>query len=491
MTSNLKKIFEIKPDDWEKALSYENEIMSGGVFKVFSNVNPFVKQGNLQPTPASVCVGTFGGIIIRAVVPVFATSSKFYALGDGSKLYLIDVANSTITDVSAQITANTGQAFFIDRWKDKLIYSVDGVVECNTIPVSSASKQVLLTGLTGTTQPFCVGPDGNAYIGNQNNLAKLTVATGTASASNLAVAASLETSFIVKQILNDGRYLVWIADNQVNSGGNRNRCVVAFWDTAKSVFDQLYEFVDSKINSAEIVGDIIKIITPAGIYHCSFLQRPKLVVPFGGSVAITETPTTHNATVVHQGNFLLWGVAAGGTSNKVYALGNKLSSKPDRLFQPHTVTNSGNIDAIASDDTDILLFTIIGGSYAGYSLNRNATNNTSVANVAAFSLPAPFTFHHARVVLRNPITSGDSVSLKLLNSPNSSSAGQKTIKASETKTNTTDSGEQYLIFDHTSAGDGTDIKAFSEISDIELTTNVPIRSLQIWGTPDDERGSYA
>ena len=124
----------------------------------------------------------------------------------------------------------------------------------------------------------------------------------------------------------------------------------------------------------------------------------------------------------------------------------------------------------------ILVGAIVSGSVCLFDLN-NGSNNTITATVASgIILPQPYTFHHARVVTRSPISGGNSVSLKIL-----TAGGTKTIKTSETKTNSTDSGERNLVFDHTAAGDGTDIRAFDDISDIQLTTNIPIRTLEIFG----------
>jgi hypothetical protein len=88
-------------------------------------------------------------------------------------------------------------------------------------------------------------------------------------------------------------------------------------------------------------------------------------------------------------------------------------------------------------------------------------------------------------VLKSPISSGNSVSLQILTSNST-----KTILASSTKTNTTDSGERNLIFDHVAAGDGSDVRQFDDISDVKLTTNVAVHSIIIYGDVVDDRGSY-
>lgn len=493
----VKSIIKIKDTDWEKSLSYDTETFTNGVFKVLSNVNPFVRKGNLQPTVTVTAItGSAGGTAIdttreiRAIIPI--GNSQFYALADYSKLYLIDFTTPTAPtadDKSGGITAVNGVAQGMTLWKNGIVYIVNGIAEYNANPVASGSKVVLLTGATaldnnGIIVPMCVGADGLLYIGNKHNVARCTVATGTAG-NDKTVAAALETGFYVRALINDGRYLVWIADDAGLQGG---RCLVAFWDLAKSIFDQLYEFDGIKIGSAELIGDVIKIVTPNGIYITNFTNKPKLLVPFGTTVnpASSSTLSTSSyssnayGSINFGGNILMW-----NTGTKVYGFGNKYIDKPDRLFQPYTITGATTTDALGTDGNYILWSGVISAQVKLYNLTASATNNTSVANVASIVLPQPYSYDHTKVVLRSPITSGDSVSLKIL-----TSGGTKTIKASETKTNTTDPGEKNLIFNHTSAGDGTDVKAFDEISDIELTTNVPIRDMEVFGTPTDDRSSY-
>lgn len=500
-----KLILKIKSTDWEKALSHDIETFTNGIFKVFSNCFPFFRKGNLQPVlaPTELGFGTISPTLpIKKIFPIFDSTQKFYVWqGDGtngpaSQLHVTDGAS--VTNVTAQIASGTYTPREMSIWQNKLIYIKDTEARANVVPVSAGSDVQVLSGLTstgalGTPHPGCVGADRYYYIGNGNNVAKLVIATGTLGNST-AVATSLESGYTVRQLINDGRYLVWIADNAqaLTNSQFKNSCVVAFWDMAKAVFDQVYEFTDSYITSGELIGDIIKIITPSGIYHCNIATRPRLIVPFdtaSRSILNSEIPTDHKCTAVWKQNFLLWGSQKSTGNDAIYAYGNNTVGNTDRLINPFTVT-SNPITAIGTDNNSVLAGVGNSGSVKLYIMNNAGSNETSVANVAGTVLDQPYTFDFAKVVTRSPISSGASVSLKILNGASSTSTGTKSIKSSETKTNSTDPGEKNLIFKHTSLDDGTDVKAFDEISDIELTTNVPIKEMEIWGTPEDPESSY-
>lgn len=481
----MKKLFEIKFGDWEKALSYETTDFVNGVFRQFTNCDPFNGQGSFTPVNsyAELGAGVISGTkAIRKILPVYATAGpgQFYALADDYKLYLIDT-DGTVTDKSAEILSGTAAAVDMVVWKNALAYATSGGVRTNGIPVASASDASLLS--VTPTSNLCIGPDRNLYVGVSNNVAFVK-----ASGTGVAVATSLETGNIVRKLLTDGRYLVWIADNGTLPNG-KNIITVAWWNLATSTFDQIYQFGGGTVYSAEKMGSVIKILTYKGIWHTNLATEPYLAVPFGGTVATSDIPFNAYATGSvgkHKGNFMFWGTYQ--SSGNIYAIGNKLVTKPDRLFQMGTSPQI-SITAIESNDTK---FIVAAGTASGsvgvklYNLRGSASLETSVANVAGFSLKGrAYTFHSARVILKSPVSSGNSVSLQILTANSA-----KTILATSTKTNSTDTGERNLVFDHVEAGDGTDVRAFEDMSDVKLTTNVAVHSIEIWGDEVDARGSY-
>jgi len=478
----MRKLFEIKFDEWEKGLSYETTAFVGGIFQELKNCNPFEGRGALTPTRIKYEIGSDvidKTRLIRVVLPIYATNSdQFYALADYYKLYLIDGVD--VSDISAQI--GTGSQVAIDalKWKGSFIYAMSGEVRSNSIPVSSANDALLLS--VNPTSNLCIGPDRDLYVGVGNNVAYVK-----SSGTGVAVAAYLETNNTVRRLISDGRYLVWVAsDEQTNSNG-KNIITVAWWNMASSDFDQIYRFEGGTFGDANIIGTTIKIITSTGIWVTNMDNPPYLAVPFGGTLATSDIPDRFSKTMsTYKGNTMFWG----NWNGKIYAYGNRIGRQADRLFQPYTVYS--RIYAIDSNGT--LLITSSGTAGAGslyleytpLSLPASSVYaNTAIANLAGFSLGRPFTFHSAKILLKNPIVSGDSVSLQIL-----SSSSTKTILASTTKTNDTDSGERSLSFDHKEVGGGNDMEVFEDVSDVKITTNVPILSLTIYGKEADERSTY-
>lgn len=476
-----KKLFEVKFSDWEKGMSYETSTMVGGIFKQLTNCDPFEGRGSLTPTNQVNEIGA--GVIsaskvIRAILPVYASDSgQYYALADDYKLYRVD-NSPPVVDVSAQIGSGTASAIDLATFKGGLVYATTSEVRFNAIPVASGSDVQILSATP--TSNFEIGADRNGYIGVSNTVYKITNTAGTA--NNVVVSATLETNNVVRKLINNGYYLVWIAENITQANAGRSVITVAFWNMVASTFDQLYEIVGATYGGAELVDDYIKIITANGIYVTNFSTKPKKVVNFGGSVATTDIPTRFSkVTGFHKGR-MFWGTYQ--SSGNIYQYGAPTFNETPKLSQIGT-TATTTITALASNNSTIIVATGTGSGVELFELRGSASLNTAVANIAGFSLPKPFTFHSARVITKAPIASGNSVSLQILTANST-----KTIKATETKTNTTDPGERVLIFDHTSAGDGSDVNSFDDISDIKLTTNVAINSLEIWGNPVSERGSY-
>jgi len=480
-----KKLFEVKFGEWEKSLSYETTVFVNGIFKTFSNCDPFVGRGAFVPTNAVSEIGS--GVVdpaesIRVILPIYASGSgQFYALGDNYKAYLVD-SSETVTDVSAQVGTGSAAALDMKRWKNGVAYAMSTEVRTNAIPLASGSDTQVLS--VNPTSNLCIGPDRDLYIGVNNNVAYVRQAGGTGT----AVAASLETGNIVKKLISDSRYLLWVAYNGSSPNG-RDQIILAWWNLSSSAFDDIQEFEGGSLRGAEKVGNDILILTTTGIYLTRFgAGKPQLIVPFGGSVGTTDVPVS-DFFMGSEGcskNTLFWGT--NGSTGRIFAYGNPVANSVKRLYQMGTSPDT-NITALNTNNSKFL-FATSGNTSVGtrkfYSLSGSSSINTAIANLAGFSLGKPYIFHSARVVLKSPVASGNSVSLQILTSNST-----KTVCASATKTNSTDSGERNLVFRHTAAGDGSDVRTFEDLSDVKLTTNVAIHSLALYGFPVDERGSYA
>lgn len=489
-----KKLFSIEFGQWEKGMSYETSTMVGGIFKQLTNCDPFEGRGSLTPVNFAAEIGA--GVIstskvIRAILPVYASgTNQFYCLADDYKLYRVD-NTAPVVDVSAQIGSGTASAVDLATFKGGLVYAMGGEVRFNAIPVASGSDVQILSA--SPTSNFVVGADRNGYIAATvatiPSVYRITNTAGTS--GNSAVTATFEANNTIRKLINDGYYLVWIGENSTQAAAGRSIITVAFWNMVASTFDQIFEIKGATYGGAELVDDYIKIITSNGIYVTNFSTKPKKVVNFGGSVATTDIPGTFTKVTGLHKDRLFWGTYQ--SSGNIYQYGAPIFKETPKLsLIGSTATETPTaatitLTALASNNTRFIVASGLSGdsSVELFDLRGGTSSATAIANVAGFSLGKPFTFHSARVITKAPIASGNSVSLQILTANST-----KTIKASETKTNTTDPGERVLIFDHTSAGDGSDVNSFDDISDIKLTTNVAINSLEIWGNPVSERGSY-
>lgn len=489
----IKKLFEVKYGDWEKGLSYEAGVFNNGIFKTFTNTDPFENAGAFVPTQGTTEIGS--GVIstsksIRKILPVYVSEAdQFYCLADDYKMYRIDYL-PPVVDVSAQIGTGTATAIDMIKWKGGLVYAMSGEVRYNAIPVASGSDVQILSA--SPTSNLCLAPDRAVYVGISNNVGKISSSAGT-SGNTTSVATSLESNNIVKKLIADGRYLLWIADAETTSPSGEGLITLAWWNMAASTFDDIQEFEGGSFRGAEKVGNIIQLLTTNGLWEASIGNgRPVCRIAFGSNgetLTASDAPLSsyfHGSTGVHKENRMFWGTYQ--SSGNIFCYGNKTSGKPPRLFQMGTSTDTA-ITAIASNNSKFV-FATSGNTASGtrklYELRGSASLNTSIANLAGFSLGKPYTFHHARVVTKSPISSGNSVSLQILTANSA-----KTVLATSTKTNLTDPGERNLVFKHVAAGDGSDVRLFEDLSDVKLTTNVAINSLEVWGEETNNQNSYA
>jgi hypothetical protein len=493
-----KKILEIKGESFLKGLAYQKFSPYGGLFRQATNFSPFTTVGLATPSYAISDIGAGSpGVIaksIRKIVPVADGSNlDFYLWSDDATLYRL--RGGTVTDVTSSYNINTsitGTARGACLWKGKFVYVTEQQARRIDVGGAGGTEYLLVTLSSGYPHVPVLGADGNLYISNANNVAKLTSTTVSGSNSS-TVAASLNADFTVRSLVNDGRYLVWFADNGAIDGPTpgttvsyKNRCIVAFWDLAKSVFDQIYEFEDSGIVGARMIGNVIKFITPSGVYETAFGLFPRKVFPFGLTADGWNIPRQDSpifdSNLTTFNNILHWGSANLGVTNPIYAYGNLLGNQKQIAFQPYTSTlnASGGITALGTGFDKFL----VASNLKLYDVNASGTYSTSVFNLANIPLDKPYNFGYAKVILQSPISSGNSVALKIMTSNDA-----RYVSASETKTNSTDPGVKALIFDG-SANGSNDVKAFNDISSLELTTNVPFYSICLYGTPEDDRGDY-
>jgi hypothetical protein len=478
------KLLEIKGVDWMKGISLQSTLQVGGIFKTASYFDPFSAMGMMQPTISPTAVSSIVGTA-KFITPVVVSGVTYlYCHGDSYLERVIDGSPYTRADVTAQITAGTVKGATI--WKGKYIYNLASETRANAVPVASGSDIQILNGTNNTNapyRPFCVGADGNLYFGDYGAVGRITSATGTSGNSLSGV--SLEDYFQVRDLINDGRYLVILADNNGGNGAGsvvngRFRCQVLFWDMVKGTFDQIWEFEDAYLIGGKILDGVIYVYGNDNLYACNIATYPKVLYNFrtgngiSSNATITSKPASPAAITKGRGS-IYWGDSAG---QKVYAYGSLIPGHPKIFYQPYTASQ-GNITALSFNGTTLYTATDTPALYH----NAGTTRNSSVISISNITLPEPCSFSFVKVVLQTKMVSGDSLTFQL-NSANDNGA----ISNPQTYTYSSSNPKQTFIFDRT-AGSANDVEYFEEISSFTLTSNATVERIEIWGVPQEPHSS--
>ena len=218
-----------------------------------------------------------------------ASGTQYLYVQTDTKLYqVLTVSPYTVTDVTAQITPGTS-VYGAIIWKGVYVYSTNNDIRANTFPVASGSDVQLKSGYNGTMdyRALCIGADGNLYYGDTPMVGVLTSATGT---SGNTTNHGIDNGYTVRDLVNDGRYLVIFADNNQQNNANclvgNYSCKVYFWDMVQTdgnnriIADAIYDFADSYIIGAKMTDNGIEMITYNGVYVLSSTTRPKMIRPF-------------------------------------------------------------------------------------------------------------------------------------------------------------------------------------------------------------------
>lgn len=262
---------------------------------------------------------------------------------------------------------------------------------------------------------MCQGPDGNLYCGNNGRIYQQTAITGT---SGNGTARFIDPDFNVREILNDGRYLVIFADNNLPNVANRvvgsYRCRVYFWDTVQTdgssniVPDAMYEFTDSYIIGAKLVdGNAIQMMTYNGIYILNVATFPKMIRPFPTSNQTKMGRPMNPEQIKYAKGSLYWLDGSVNTNSYIYAYGNPISGQQKIFYVPYSTQGvvgvsqclliSGN-NFIMGNDNPILFFFNVGSTRGGLSVTTLDVN-----------MEQPQTYSHTKVVLGQKLAAGQQV----------------------------------------------------------------------------------
>jgi len=334
-----QKIFEISGEDWTKGLSFKSDFPVGGVYSVASKFDPFDNYGYFHTSLDYAIVSTTTDTPICITSWNNSGTAKLY-VHTATKLYeVLDGSPYTQSDKSAEIDVSPDFRGAI-IYKNKYVYSQTTELRANALPVALASDIQILSGYASSEHyhPMCIAPNKKLYIADGNQLNEVTSVAGTT--GNTAGKYLLEDNLIVRDLLNDGNYLVVIADSNsshtATATGVRGkyRSVILFYDvnSGRPTADVIYEFSDSWLTSVKQLDGALYIFGKDNLYICNAATPPKAIFSFDGDSTITEAPRTPFEVIV-KGNSILW---SGQNNGVIWAYGSLVSGQK-RFFTNHTL----------------------------------------------------------------------------------------------------------------------------------------------------------
>jgi hypothetical protein len=479
----MKKIAEWKKEDFSKGLSAQSFMPVGGLFQSMEGIDPFYNQGLAVP---SFTAQTITPSSAPKFITNFNTGGTEYVYwhSDTEIKQILKDSPYTQTDRTSEITF-TGSLPVIGTivWKGKYIYArAGGDLRANSIPLTSANDVQLKTGFNSTfdSMALCVGGDGNLYHADNSRVGIITSATGTSGNSNIF---TIDDNFNVRDLINDGEYLVIIADNNAEKTLDRKvgkyRCRVYFWDMIKATADIIYDIDDSYLIAGRQLDGNIYFFGYNGLYVCNRAVPPKMVRPFEGYNGVSRAKPTNPYQLVQTKGSIYWvdGLNNLLTNGNVFAYGNPTSGANKIFYNPHINSNSThrqNVIQVVGEQ-----FWVATAEPVIYVQNTGSTRGTG--NIATLDsiFDTTYKFEGVKVVLANPLTSGQSVKCRVIGAN-----GSKVVSAEETKSYSATNPRQNLIFKlKTQAGS---IDKFENLR-IEIdNTSASIQRIALYATPIDD-----
>jgi len=481
----MNKIFEIKGEDFSKGISAQGNIPIGGIFQQFKGIDPFYNQGLAVPslTPDEITTST---------TPKYLTSYNdggvdyvYWSGGTTIKQILKD-SPYTQVDRTSEISPLYSNHCGAIVWRGKYIYALTGNgVRSNSIPLALANDITLINAWQYVTDciPMTIGADGNLYCaGDGDKVHQVTNESGTSGNSNYL---QIDTGFTARDVINNGRYLVILADNNARLTADRRvgnyRCRVYFWDMIKTTADVIFDIDDSYLIAGEQLDGNIYFFGYNGLYVCNEMTSPKMVRPFVSYNGLSRAkPLTPYQLVKSKGS-IYWIDGSNNTlyNGKVFAYGNPTNGLTKIFYQPHINGNAGQTNAEAVLQVFGEQIWVGTAQPRIWVQNTGSTRSIGIVTTLDKVLPQPYRYELTKVVLASPLSAGQSVTLSA-----TGANGSKTISELETKSYDAANPRQILIF-KTKPASGTQ----NLIEDIRVsveTTGATIQRISVYGTPLDD-----
>ncbi len=488
-----KKIIEIKDSDWLKGMSAHPSVAVGGLFQTFQGSNPFEVGGIAKPTLTGGSATTNLATIPRILTGWQASGTSYVYAHSHTKLYqaLID-SPYTVTDVTNQIyqsiSGNPNNTSGAKLWKGGYVYAFltdtpGGYIKWNgPLPVGSGHDTTIFQNFQGQLDyiPLEVGADGNLYFGDAGRFGVCTSNTGTAGNTNDKY---IDTDFVVRDLINDGRYLVVLADNNANNTTSRllgaYTCRIYFWDMVQTdgsgriVPDAVWSFKDSYIIGGKLVGNEIRFLTSTGLYVTNIATPPQMVRKL--STTLYGRPV--NPTQVKAASNIFYWADGGSSISYVNAYGNEIAGQPKIFYQPYNYANSATAIETAGDT-----FVISTNEPRLYFLNNGTTRGGVIVTTINYQMVQPYNYSHTKVVLQSPLASGQSVTVTAKCQNNSTQISTETISYSAAN------AKQQLLFRRTPTANQPN--RFEDLTlTITTTAGVALQRVSVYADPLDDADS--
>lgn len=446
------KILELKGEDWIKGISIQDTFALGGIFQVSAkNFDPFELMGFLRATLAPVQID--GATITTAVKYLLAAASGgvgyIFAMGDRSgagakSFYRIKTSDLTVTAYTAEWGANIAGAAQFDGlayYKGRLVYyDSNGNFMSNTFPAPAAGSQVLLLSTSVYPKdglpPMHKCPDGLLYVGLSNSgvVGSITNVTG-AGGNSASAFDSGNSDFVCKDITDDGRYAMFLMDDNPDNATNiASLCQLFVWDMDNVDPQVVITIPDSFVTAARWVDGRLLVWGASGIWQLSVSsQTAKLIFPLPS----TAIPA-HGYQVTIANNIAHWCSPTSGAV--VFAYGAKIG-KPI-MYSPYQISGSDNLlTALVASGTYFFASLDAGTNTPKvYVQNSGSTRNNLTIETVPANLDQSYKIAYVKVVLKQKMTSGQALALSLFN------GADETIMTTNTQSYSANKRKKSIIF---------------------------------------------
>lgn len=466
----IEKILEIRGDDWMKGMSYQTTLQYGGIFSQAANFDPFKRIGIMSPTVVPAAVGAAQITkTIKYIAPAQVSGTNFIFSwadnGSSPSLYKTNLQSGVTTDESSNVTVTSSSARGITAFGGYIIYARNTEIRSVTTALTG-DTQILTTNVTSVEHPFTIGADKNLYFANGNYVGKINGETGLAATTgNDAQYFKLPEGMMIRDMVNDGRYLCIIADDAGTSTAGKVNCMVGYWDYSSDDFTTRYDFLANGVTAAALLDGAIYVLGKDYMYITSVNTEPRSIFSFLGTTSSINSAPNGRSSVSVQGNSMYWASGA-----KIYAYGSLVSGTKKFFYQPYTFDNT----VTAFIQTGVVPFgaTTNDELFAvGLAPATAATASLLTSNII---LPRPYKLEYARVTMLTDLASGESVSFYMQNR-----SGAGSITGTSTFSFANEGAKQTHIFRTESNTQG--FQFFDEFK-IGIDSNAPIEKIEIFGS---------